>query len=314
MNLFDFGYRDKLEADAPCRKIRMLSLFSGIGAFEKALDRVGIDYELVGYCEIDRNASKAYSAIHGVSEELNLWDVCKVNAKPWRDTIDLISYGFPCQDISLAGRQRGLFDAEGRYTRSGLFFEALRIIKECNPRIAIAENVKNLMSENFREQYHIVQESLGDAGYNNYVKVLNAKDYGVPQNRERVFIVSIRKDIDIGFEFPEPVPLTKSLADLLEDEVDEKYYLSDEVIRSFEEHKARNEANGNGFGWNVVDIDRQTDRQTDRVSRTSAERSRLARRRTQAHSSDVKISGTLNTGSQKLNGTYIREGRKLPQR
>ena len=156
MNLFDFGYRDALSEPMETRRIRLLSLFSGIGAFEKALDRVGIDYELIAYCEIDKNASKAYSAIHGVSEEKNLWDVCKVNATPYLNTVDLMTYGFPCQDISIAGQQRGMFDIDGRYTRSGLFFEALRIIKECKPRIAIAENVRNLMSETFIEQYHIV--------------------------------------------------------------------------------------------------------------------------------------------------------------
>ena len=257
MNLFDFGFRDALEETTETKRIRFLSLFSGIGAFEKALDRVGIDYELVAYCEIDKNASKAYSAIHGVSEDKNLWDVCKVDAKPYKDTIDLITYGFPCQDISVAGQHKGLFDEFGNYTRSGLFFEALRIINECKPRIAIAENVKNLMSEGFLEQYHIVQESLGEAGYNNYVQILNAKDYGIPQNRERVFIVSIRKDIDIGFEFPSPTPLKTCLADLLEKDVDEKYFLSEESIRSFEAHKARNEANGNGFGWTVIDIERE---------------------------------------------------------
>ena len=288
MDLFDFGYSDALERGEETKRIRVLSLFSGIGAFEKALDRVGIDYELVNFCEIDRHASKAYCAIHGVSEDLNLWDVCKVDPSKLHD-IDLLTYGFPCQDISIAGRQKGMLDEWGNLTRSGLFFEALRIIKGCRPRIAIAENVKNLMSESFREQYHIVQESLGEAGYTNYVEVLNAKNYGVPQNRERVFIVSIRKDIDMGFEFPEPVPLEKCLADLLEDEVAEKYYLSDDVIKSFEEHKARNEANGNGFGWNVIDIDRQTDRQTDRQSRP-------------------QISGALQTASEKRTCTFIRDG------
>lgn len=254
-DLFSMGYEDLIESskDAPMRKIRLLSLFSGIGAFEKALDRCHIPYELLGYCEIDRYASKAYAEIHGVSEELNLWDVCKVDARPMMGFVDLVTYGFPCQDISIAGRRAGLMRDDGSLTRSGLFFEALRIIEECRPRIAIAENVRNLMSEAFVEQYHIVQESLGSAGYNNYVQILNAKDYGVPQNRERVFIISIRKDIDIGYVFPNPVPLKKCLKDVLEAEVEEKYYLSEDTIRSYEEHKARNEANGNGFGWTVLE-------------------------------------------------------------
>ena len=111
-------------------RVKLLSLFSGIGAFEKALDNIGISYDLVGYCEIDKYASKSYSAIHGVSEDKNLWDVTKVNEKSLPKDIDLCTYGFPCQDISLAGKQKGLFNEDGTKTRSGLFFDALRIIEE----------------------------------------------------------------------------------------------------------------------------------------------------------------------------------------
>ena len=253
-DLFNMGYEDLIEEarNAKMKTIRLLSLFSGIGAFEKALDNCNIPYELVAYCEIDKYASKAYSAIHGVSEDKNLWDVCNVDATQLKD-IDLISYGFPCQDISISGKMQGMFDDEGGYTRSGLFFEALRIIKECRPRIAIAENVRNLMSETFRDQYHTIQESLDEAGYTNHVSILNAKDYGIPQNRERVFIISIRKDIDMGYIFPTPVPLKLCLKDLLEDKVDEKYYLSAETVRGFEEHRMRQETQGNGFGWSPTE-------------------------------------------------------------
>lgn len=203
--------------------IKLLSLFSGIGAFEKALVNLGVDFELVGYCEIDKFASKSYSAIHRVSEDMNLWDVTKIDTSKLPNDIDLISYGFPCQDISPEGKQRGFHDEDGNLTRSGLFFEALRIIEGTKPKIAIAENVKNLTSKKFSEQFKIVLDSLEEAGYNNYWKVLNAKDYGIPQNRERVFIVSIRKDIDTGkFEFPKPFPLEKRLKDMLEDDVDKK--------------------------------------------------------------------------------------------
>lgn len=206
--------------------MKVLSLFSGIGAFEKALDNLNLSWELVGYSEIDKAASRSYSAIHGVPESLNLGDITAVDEKALPKDIDLITYGFPCQDISSAGRQKGLFNADGSPTRSGLFFDALRIIKETQPRIAIAENVKALTSEKFSAQFKIVLESLKAAGYNSYWQVLNAKDYGVPQNRERVFIVSIRRDVDTGlFEFPKPVPLQTRLKDILDDEVDEKYYL-----------------------------------------------------------------------------------------
>lgn len=207
--------------------LRVLSLFSGIGAFEVALKRIGISFDLVGYCEIDKFASRSYSAIHGVSEEKNLWDITQVDESVLPSNIDLLTYGFPCQDISIAGKQQGLHHEDGSLTRSGLFFHALRIIEGTKPKIAIAENVKNLTSRGFSQQFDIVLKSLEAAGYNNYWKVLNAKDYGVPQNRERVFIVSIRKDIDSGlFFFPDAIPLKYRLKDFIDDVVDEKYYIT----------------------------------------------------------------------------------------
>lgn len=226
---------------------KMLSLFSGIGAFEKALKNLGIEVDLVAYCDIDKYASKSYAAIHGVSEDMNLWDITKVDEKALPKDIDLITYGFPCQDISIAGRQKGLINEDGSQTRSGLFFEALRIIEETKPRVAIAENVKNLVGKKFNAQFQVVLASLEAAGYNNYWKVLNAKDYGVPQNRERVFIVSIRKDIDTGrFRFPEPIALDKRLKDVLDEWVPEKYYLSDKMTAYVLE-----QVDGCGFGGEV---------------------------------------------------------------
>lgn len=215
--------------------IKYLSLFSGIGAFEKALDRLQIPFELVGYCEIDKYAAKAYSLLHNVPESMNFGDITKLNEKELPGDIDLITYGFPCQDISLAGHQKGLLNEDGTKTRSGLFFDALRIIEHTQPKVAIAENVKNLTSTKFKEQFNIVLKSLEDAGYNNYWKVLNAKDYEIPQNRERVLIVSIRKDIDTGvFEFPKPIQLEMQMRDLLETDVPEKFFLSDEKIKKIE--------------------------------------------------------------------------------
>ena len=214
--------------------LRYLSLFSGIGAFEKALTNLGVKYEVVNYCEIDKYASKSYSAIHGIPESKNLWDIAKVNVCNLPKDIDLLTYGFPCQDISLAGKQKGMFNEDGTLTRSGLFFKALDVIEYVKPKIAIAENVKALTSKKFTEQFKTVLDSLEKAGYHNYWKVLNAKDYGIPQNRERVFIVSIRKDIDHNtFEFPKPYSLEKRLKDFLEPHVDEKYFLSDEIQSRF---------------------------------------------------------------------------------
>lgn len=210
--------------------IKLLSLFSGIGAFEKALDNIGVDYELINYCEIDKYASKSYSFIHNVSEEKNLKDVTKIDISKLPHDIDLVTYGFPCQDISNAGKQKGFTDERGNRTRSGLFFDALRIIKDTKPKIAIAENVKALTSKKFTKEFDTVLKSLNDVGYNCYWKVLNSKNYGIPQNRDRVFIVSIRKDIDnFDFHFPQPKELKLRLNDLLESNVDEKYYLSEKL-------------------------------------------------------------------------------------
>ena len=133
--------------------MKVLSLFSGIGAFEKALDNLERPYELVGFSEIDKYAVKSYCAIHGVDESMNLGDITKIDEKALPKDIDLITYGFPCQDISLAGKQKGLFNEDGTQTRSGLFFEALRVIESTKPRIAIAENVKNLTSKKFNAQF-----------------------------------------------------------------------------------------------------------------------------------------------------------------
>ena len=146
-----------------------------------------------------------------------------------------------CQDISIAGKQRGFTDEDGQQTRSGLFFEALRIITDLQPQYAIAENVKALTSNAFNDEFETVIKSLADAGYNNYYSVLNAKDYGIPQNRERIFIVSIRKDIDTHeFTFPDKLPLTKTLKDLLEPKVDEKYYINNERAKNLiEQIKSR---------------------------------------------------------------------------
>lgn len=144
--------------------------------------------------------------------------------------VDIMSWGFPCQDISVAGKMAGI--KEG--TRSGLYYEGMRILKQVKPKYSIIENVKNLTSKKFKESFEQILKDLEEAGYNNYWKVLNAKNFGVPQNRERVFIISIRKDIDKGtFEFPEPFDNGIRLKDILEDTVEEKYFLSEKMIKGF---------------------------------------------------------------------------------
>lgn len=212
--------------------LRVLSLFSGIGAFEIALNEENIDWELDHYCEIDKYACQSYNCIHRTTDEDNLKDVTNIDySKIGR--VDLVTYGFPCQDISLAGNQKGFFDEEGNLTRSGLFFNAADVIRHTKPKFAIFENVKNLTGKKFKAEFETVLSVLDELGYNTYWKVLNAKDYGIPQNRERVFGISIRKDIDHGYEFPLPVELTLRLKDMLEKQVEEKYYLSEKVQERF---------------------------------------------------------------------------------
>lgn len=215
-------------------KIRLLSLFSGIGAFEKALINLKVPYEIVNYCEIDKMASKAYSALYGIPETKNLWDVTKIDGKQFKGKIDLITYGFPCQDISSAGLQKGFFDENGNQTRSGLFFNALKIIKESQPKVAIAENVEALTFIKFKTIFAQVIEGLDSVGYNTYWKILDARNFGIPQSRRRVFIVSFRKDIDPkygDFIFPSPYPLKRKLIDFLENgEVNQKLFFSQSQI------------------------------------------------------------------------------------
>ena len=239
--------------------IKLRTLFSGIGSPEIALRELGIDYEVMDFCEIDKYAAKSYSAVHGVDESKNLGDVTKV----WGRNLpyaDLMVWGFPCQDISVAGKQRGI--QEGA-TRSGLYYEGFRILKETMPKYSIIENVKNLVGKKFKENFNSMLEDIESIGYNNYWKVLNAKDYGIPQNRERVFIISIRKDVDNGkFTFPEGFDNGLRLKDLLEDEVDEKYYISQEktekLISQIKDKEISNSIRCGGHGsidrhqWDMV--------------------------------------------------------------
>ena len=221
-------------------KLRVLSLFSGIGAFEMALRNIEIDYELVNFCENDKYAIKSYCAIHDVDENLNLGDITKISIENLPKDIDLITHGSPCQDFSVAGLQRG--GDEGSKTRSSLMWNTVEIIKHCKPKYVIWENVKNVLSKKHKHNFDKYLKTLELLGYTNYWKVLNAKDYGVPQNRERVFVVSILGEHK-PYEFPKPIKLEKRLKDILEIEIDDKYYLSEKVQKRFKQTKSDNGEN-----------------------------------------------------------------------
>lgn len=203
--------------------IRILELFGGIGACSKALERLGIDYEIADYVEIDKYAVRSFNAMHGTNfepQDITTWD---------KDIeVDLVMHGSPCQSISLAGLQHGADKGSG--TRSSLMWETVRIVEKLKPRYVIWENVKNLLSKKHRHNFDSYLEAMEQLGYTNYYQVLNAKDFGIPQNRERVFTISIRNDIKKVFVFPEKEELKLKLKDMLEDVVDEKYYLNDKQV------------------------------------------------------------------------------------
>ena len=205
--------------------LRVLEAFAGYGSQSIALRNLGIEHEVVAISEIDKYAIKAYEAIHGPTN--NLGDICKIDPSDIPDH-DLFTYSFPCQDLSVAGKQAGL----GKGTRSGLLYECEKIIEVKKPKYLLLENVKNLVGKKFKPQFDEWLAYLESLGYTNYWKVLNAKDYGVPQNRERVFVVSILGNHE-PYKFADKIPLDKCIADILEDEVGEKYYLSDEIQKRF---------------------------------------------------------------------------------
>ena len=219
-------------------------------------------WKLVNFCEFDKYATKSYCAIHGTDESLNLGDITKVDETKL-ESFNMICGGSPCQDFSVAGKQKGSVwtckDCGHEYnpltvhwskrdecpncgsknidkTRSSLLVEYLRVIRANKPNFGMYENVKNIVGKQFRDTtFKLFEDELHEYGYNTYWKVLNAKDYGVPQNRERVYLIFIKKELDNGkFVFPKGFDNGIRLRDVLEDEVDEKYYLSQEIQDRFQ--------------------------------------------------------------------------------
>lgn len=227
--------------DGKKQMLKVITLFTGIGAQEAALKRLGLDFEMVGISEIDKYAIQSYEAINGPTR--NYGDITQIERL---DYADLWTYSSPCQDFSTAGKQKGIYNADGSLTRSGLLLHVERLLTESvlygtQPKYLLLENVKALVSKKFMPDFQRWLDKLEQLGYNNYWQILNAKDYGIPQNRERVFVVSIRKDVDTkGYKFPSPVPLEKRLKDMLEPCVDEKYYLSADKVEKFLQNGNKN--------------------------------------------------------------------------
>ena len=208
--------------------IRVATAFSGgLAAPEFALRYENINHKVVFACEWDKYAREQYLHFHGEPQTFYK-DIKDLDATQYKDKIDLFVWGSPCQDLSLAGKRKG-FDGE----KSSLFREGARVMSEMMPKCFIFENVKGLLSSNNGNDYKEVVSTFQKLGYYCTMQIMNTKDYGVPQNRERVFIVGfLDYNEHLGFEFEKSIKLTKKLRDILEDDVDEKYYLSDKQYKS----------------------------------------------------------------------------------
>lgn len=227
--------------------IRIFESFSGYGSQSLAMERLrrdypGVEHEIVGISEIDKYAIEAYNALH--PNVTNYGDISKID---WAEVpdFDLFTWSFPCTDISIAGDQKGF--EEGSGTASSLAWECLKAIRVKRPKYLLMENVAQLVSKKNLALFNKLRGAISSLGYDNYTEMLNAKDYGVAQNRPRVFMISVRRDLGLTYHFPRAVTLEKRLRDYLEPVVDEKYYLSDKFIKGCIDHCDRKQSEGCGF-------------------------------------------------------------------
>ena len=237
------------------KPIRLIELFAGVGSQAMALKRLGANFEHYRVVEFEKYAIKSYNAIHGTDFEP--MDITKIIGSDLgiSDTDKycyIMTYSFPCQDLSVAGKQKGMTKGSG--TRSGLLWEVERLLNEVDnlPQVLLMENVPQVHGKKNMEDFQRWIDFLESKGYSNYWQDLNAKNYGVAQNRNRCFMVSILGDY--SFKFPEPIELKKVMKDYLEDEVDEKYYINNEKAQ-----KLIQKLIDNGTLANTILTDRQTD-------------------------------------------------------
>lgn len=235
---------------------KSIDLFAGIGGIRLGFDRAFKNsIETVFVSEFDSYAQKTYKANFHDDFELS-GDITKIDSEDVPE-FDICLAGFPCQAFSLAGKKNGFNDNYKGMSRGTLFFDVVRICEKHNPMVIFCENVKGLAIHDKKRTYQIIKNTLEkDLGYKVFDKILNSKDFGVPQNRERLYIVAFRKDIAPNkFDFPKGSS-TKTLKDVIENkEVSSKYYLSDTYLETLRKHRARHEAKGNGFGYQIRDLD-----------------------------------------------------------
>lgn len=230
---------------------KSVDLFAGIGGirlgFDKAFEK---DIETVFVSEWDKKAQETYRA--NFKDKFDIQgDITQIDEKKIPQH-DILLAGFPCQAFSLAGLKKGFEDARGT-----LFFDVARIAEYHKPKVIFCENVKNLVNHDRGKTFKVITRILENLGYKVYEKILNSKNFGVPQNRERIYIVAFREDIDSSnFSFPEEIDNSKVISDIMEEkEVSPKYYLSDVYLDSLIRHKERHENKGNGFGYEIKKLD-----------------------------------------------------------
>lgn len=226
----------------PERTIRLGTSFSGIGAIEHALKRLGIKTEILFAGDIDANCKTSYFANYEITEDRWHTDIHDFDATPFRNQVDLFVGGAPCQAFSLRGKQRGFED-----TRGTLFREFARVVIECQPKVFIFENVRGMLYHDKGNTWDVIKSTFEkDCGYQVYYQVLNSRDYGVPQGRDRIYCIGFRTETD--FKYPAPIPLNKTVYELLEDVVDDKYFLKEKgfhfITQSINHTKSYTQING----------------------------------------------------------------------
>ena len=228
-NQLELGYpiddwRDKKFLN-PKKTIQLATVFSGIGAIEHAFHRLNLSYKIIFACDNDSHVKQSYMENYSINEDAWFDDVASIDPKPFKNKIDLFVGGSPCQSFSMVGKRAGLED-----TRGTLFYDFARIIKEAKPKVFIFENVKGLLNHDGGKTWQVIQEVFKSLDYKIYSNVLNSKHFGVPQNRNRVFVIGF-KNKKTQFEFPSRIPLETTMQDLLEDISDSKYFLKDKGVK-----------------------------------------------------------------------------------
>ncbi len=227
LNFIDIDQSDwrEHEFSNPDATINIATLFSGIGAIEHAFERLKLNHKIIFAGDIDKNCKASYFANYDITE--NRWhdDVTEFSAKKYLNTIDLLVGGSPCQTFSMVGKRLGLKD-----TRGTLFYEFARVVNECQPKVFIYENVKGLINHDQGKTWMVVKDIFNELGYKIFFQTLNSKDYGIPQHRERIFVVGFKNNEE-RFEFPKKIELNYKMQDFLEDFTDSKYYLKDKGVK-----------------------------------------------------------------------------------